>query len=889
MKRPFLQSSLALPASVVLLLVTHSLGQESPLVQDDQTSEAPLEQPKDPSAANDEPLPEGEEDQVPALPEPTATTDGETAVSDETTAPTAEVPDGAIQFDPSKNVIRPAKVKPTAPKVPAKVPPPPKHSANPEADLFEHAQLVAKYELWPQAERQYRVYVETYPRTPNAQAAYYGLAEARLKLGKLAEAEATYSLLLSKFKRGEHVGAASYRLANIHFRRQEYDKAVGNFEIASRTATKELVRKSAAYFRARCLQQLGSLRRAEEVYLKLASDPAEHPYRDASAIILARMDVEKNRFQQAYDTFVKLSKPPTAPNIRAEAVTKAGLMAAKLGMQTEAQQYYEEVLAVDTKDAKPWHPKAFWGLLHLFYEQGNYQELIDQYQSRRISYNDNQAGLEDQAPVMLMVAHAFRRLEKYRQAASLYDQSVRLNPNSKEAREAGYRHLYCLYKDKSPFLDTKTQDYLAKQRKKGSGHQYYHLALLLKAESLFGRKQKTSKTYKEAADTYAAINLEMIPENYHAMVIYKLGWAQTEAGLPYKGITSFYTFSTKYGEQYPELLPKVLAKRGEAFRKVKDYRSAVKDFDALISTNTDENLVYLALQQKALIQVELENRPETINSFNALLERFPDGQGSSEAYFFIGDAHYKQGEFEECIAPLAKARELDDETYTVPSIQRIIVSHWRLGDPDNAAAQVDILLAKDPKTNLIPPKLWLWLGTRFFQQDKYEASARYLKQVANPNAPKDTWPLAWSFLGRAYLNSGKYEESIAPFDHYLATEPAADEHAKVLLHKATALSKTGKLKEAQAAAEEVQRLQKQGRTYGQAWILLGDIAMAQSEHEKASKYYVIPSRMFKDPLVTPVAIEKAAIAFEKMGEAQRAADLRRKLREDWPTYQAASS
>ena len=45
--------------------------------------------------------------------------------------------------------------------------------------------------------------------------------------------------------------------------------------------------------------------------------------------------------------------------------------------------------------------------------------------------------------------------------------------------------------------------------------------------------------------------------------------------------------------------------------------------------------------------------------------------------------------------------------------------------------------------------------------------------------------------------------------------------------------------------------------------------MAQSEHEKASNYYVIPSRMFKDPLVTPVAIEKAAIAFEKMGEAQR--------------------
>ncbi|MDB4729871.1 tetratricopeptide repeat protein [bacterium] len=883
MKRPSLQSTLALLALVVLLVATTSRGQEPTLIQDDQITESPLEQPRDPSTAATEPLPEIEEGQTQPLPETTTTPNGESPTPPAEESP--ETSDDTIKFDPSKSVVRPAKVRPKAPRAPVRVPPAPKHSANPEADLFEHAQLVAKYELWPQAERQYRVYLETYPHKPNAQAAYYGLAEARMKLGKLAESEATYRMLLSRFKRGEHVGAAAYRLGYIHWERQEYDIAVGNFEIASRTATKDLVRKSASYFRAQCLQQLGNLRRAEELFLKLASDPEDHKYRDASAIMLARIDVEKNKFQQAYETFSKLSKPPTPPKIRAEAVTKAGLMAAKLGMQTEAQQYYEEILAVETQDATPWHPKAFWGLLHLFYEQGNYQELIDQFQSRRISYNNSHTGLEDQAPVMLMVAHAFRRLEKYRQAASLYDQSVRLNPDAKEAREAGYRHLYCLYKDKSPFLDAKTHDYLIKQRQKGIGHQYYHLALLLKAESLFGRKQKTKETYKEAADAYAAINLEMIPEKYHGMVMYKLGWAQTEAGMHGKGIQSFYTFSTKYGEQYPDLLPKVLAKRGEAFRKGKDYRSAVKDFDALIATNADENLVYLALQQKALIQVELENRPETIKTFTALLDRFPDGQGSSEAYFFIGDAHYKQSEFEECVEPLSKARELDGDTYTIPSTQRIIVAHWRLGDSDNAAKQVDLLLARDPKTNLIPPKLWLWLGTRFFQQDRFEASARYLKQVAKPDAPKDTWPLAWSFLGRAYLNSGKYEESLAPFDHYLATEPTSDERAKALLHKATALSKTGKLKEAQAAAEEVQQLQKQGRTYGQAWILLGDIAMAQSEHEKASKYYVIPSRMFKDPLVTPIAIEKAAVAFDKMGEAQRAADLRRKLREDWPTYQ----
>ena len=445
MKRSFLRLASTFVALVLFPSTMSSRAQVPSVVEDDITSESPLEQPNDPT--NGDLLPEDDGMPVPSV-------EGETP-------PATESSDGVIKFDPSKAVVKPAKVKPKEPVKPKAVPPPPVHSANPEADLFEHAQLVAKYELWPQAERQYRLYVETYPNRPNSQAAYYGLAEARLKLGKMAESEATYRALLSKFKRGEHVGAAAYRLANMHYRREEYDKAVGYFETASNTATKDLVRKSASFFRARCLQQLGSVRRSEDLYRKLASSPEEHPYRDASSIILARMDVDRGRTEEAFQTFVKLSEPPLALNIRAEAVTKAGLMAAKLGMVEEAQKYYEEILEVDTADARPWHPKAFWGLLHLFYEQGKYQELIDQYQSRRISYNET-AGDQGQAPVLLMVAHAFRRLEKYRQAASLYDQAVRLNPEGKESVEAGYRHLYCLYKDQSPFLDAKTEEYLKK-------------------------------------------------------------------------------------------------------------------------------------------------------------------------------------------------------------------------------------------------------------------------------------------------------------------------------------------------------------------------------------------------------------------------------------------
>ncbi len=858
---------------------------------EDPSSEQPLQQPGDPSRSELSPeealLPGDEAGEV--SPESTPAEEG--ARGSENAEDEEEANGDVIKFDPSKAVVRPARVVPDPPTRSGSLPPPPTHSANPEVDLFEHAALLAKHEEWALAEQRYSLYIQNYPNHQRTQAAYYGLAEARMKLGKLLEAEATYRALLRRYRQGDHVGAAAYRLANIHYRRQEHKDAVGYFELASRMADKTLVKQSAAFFRARCLQQLNNSRLSEQIFRQLASTPEDHPYRAASAIILARMDVERNQYQPAYDAFVKLTDPSVAANIRAEALTKAGLMAAKLDLPSEAQNYFENILADRTEDAVPWHPKAFRGLLHLLYEEGRYQELIDQYQDRRISYAESTAAARQaRLPILFMVAHSFRRLEKYRQAASLYDQVYRLDPERPDAREAGYRHLYCLYKDESPFLGAKIDDYLESQRETGgTGHQFYHLTLLLKAEALFAQRQKTSKVYAQAADAYESIELSLIPPKYHPLVTYKLGWAHCEADNHSKGIRALYRFLEEHADDHPELVGKALAKRGEAQRKFGNYDEAKKDFDQLVSLSEDKNLIYLGLQQNALIDVERKDHESTIVSFQSLLDRFPDGVGTAEAHFFIGDAHYQLRNFEDAIGPLTQSRELDPQSYTIPATQRMIISHWRRDSLEEAAAEVDVLLNADPKTNLIPPKLWLWLGTRSFQIDRFEQAARYLQQVANPKAPKDTWPLAWSFLGRAYLHSGKYAEAIEPLDHYLASNPARSERAKTLLHKATALSKTGRLDEAQSAAEEVQLLQKQGRTYGLSWILLGDISMAKEDFEKASKYYVIPSRMFKDPLVTPVALEKAAEAFDRMGENERGADLRRQLEKEWPRYQTAST
>src|SRR5690606_39027368 len=133
---------------------------------------------------------------------------------------------------------------------------------------------------------------------------------------------------------------------------------------------------------------------------------------------------------------------------------------------------------------------------------------------------------------------------------------------------------------------------------------------------------------------------------------------------------------------------------------------------------------------------------------------------------------------------------------------------------------------------------------------QYDRAASYLRAAADFETPDNTRPAVWITLGRALLRAQRYEESIAPFDHYLKTVTKADIRAKALLSKATALNESARHKEAQACVEEALKLQKQGRTNAHAWILSGDIAFAQGKYEEASKCYIIPARLFHDPQIT---------------------------------------
>jgi TolA-binding protein len=87
------------------------------------------------------------------------------------------------------------------------------------------------------------------------------------------------------------------------------------------------------------------------------------------------------------------------------------------------------------------------------------------------------------------------------------------------------------------------------------------------------------------------------------------------------------------------------------------------------------------------------------------------------------------------------------------------------------------------------------------------------------------------------------------------------------------------LPQAASMAEEAMLLQPEGSINAEARILSGDILMERKEYNSAAKAFMTAALLHDDPTLTPKALAKAAIAYQKAAnpfEAQKALEELRK-------------
>ena len=121
------------------------------------------------------------------------------------------------------------------------------------------------------------------------------------------------------------------------------------YEKAYVNAKSPEIKLTARYYQAKCLELTGKKADAGIAYADVAKYAGKNPYRDAARLSLAYFALENNQKQQAFDLFNLLGTDAAKPAVRAEALTRAGILAADLKQKDKADQLFKAAIAIERR------------------------------------------------------------------------------------------------------------------------------------------------------------------------------------------------------------------------------------------------------------------------------------------------------------------------------------------------------------------------------------------------------------------------------------------------------------------------------------------------------------------------------------------------------------
>ena len=781
------------------------------------------------------------------------------------------------QVAPARPVAEPAGPVPVAPARPVEEPAAPPAPAgeflrpDPANDLLAFADLLASRGDFASALARYEEFLRANPNHPAMRRALYQTAECLRKLDRADDAENTYALIVDKYQRGEMVDAAAYRAAALAYNRRDFRAALPYFNVA-RTQTADPKLKADATFRAaRCLEAAGRKADAAPLFQELVSSPDANPFQEPARLSLARIAFDLGRREEALPFFEHLAASAGDPVVRGEALVRAGRIHSDLGHKDQADALFDKVFALAGADA--WKPVAQMALVEARYKAKDYQGVVDAYNKGVFQLPD-----EMRAQMFLMTGNSFLRLGRFPDAIKTYGILENFFQGTPEGQEAGYRRLQCLYQNKDPNLVGFIDHYVKREKDAGRpSHRFIDRALLLKAETLFAVPNAVA-----AAEAYSAIKVENLPENLRAGVLYKMSWAQAEAGQRPQAIDSLNRFIQRY-PQDPQM-PVAYVRRAELLERNGDEMRALQDYQTVIEKYGDSPGAEYAYQQAARIHGNKNDNPGMVKLYQALLEKFPKTKAAPEAYYALGRGYYRMKDYLKAVENLRRAREADPKLYGRPAGSRIALSCYALKDAVTLRKELDLFL-KDGSAGELPPQVLAWLGVKLYEEGDATGAATYLGLASNENEPKATEPVIWKYLGKARLDAGQYREAVTALDHYLAgvDQPAA--RASALLDKARAQFGLRAFDQADLTASEGQQAVRQGKTNAWLSLLRGDIAMAQNKFDDAIGHYSVPSQTMVDPEITPNALWRLVQALQKVDRRDEAKKFKLELTQKYPSFE----
>jgi len=748
-------------------------------------------------------------------------------------------------------------------------------SESPDVRQLDYANALFGRKLYDLAVPEYEKFLGQYPSASGRAGAYFYLGECYRALNRSPAARSSFQTVLDEYSESEFAGPAAYGVAEILFTQKDYKGALPLFHRAAARTKEAALAVSARYFEARCLENLDRKDEAGEAYEQVIEAKVTNPYRDDSRLAVGSILLARGKKSDAFKQYEALANETKKPPLEAEASVRAGMLAVDLAQiekgKTDAQMADKAAALLqkgkNLPEAGKWRGIAEVGLLRLQYQSGEYAALIAAYKR-----DQEQIPEEVRPEMMLLVGNSQRQLGHVSEAEDVYQQIISKYPARDESKDARYQRLINLYNSNAPSLQTEVQAFLDANPSGERADQ----AKLLQAEAFY--KQGN---FAEAAPLYDALRSSQLSPKLRAESAYKLGWCFVQMKDTAKLIEAFSYFFQAFPDN--SQAPAALAQRALAYQESKNYDAALVDLNALLANYPKAHEREAALQQKALILGQEENVRGMAEAFRQLLKEFPKTAVAAQAHYYIGKAAFETKDYTTAVSELNTARTLNKEQYYNLATLRIISSYFYLKDRNALTSEVDAFMAASADAR-VPAEILESLGIEYYNEKNYPVAGKYLtalSQSDNLGAVKSDF---WFYLGDTQTKLKNFPAAETAFEKYLqtATDPAGK--AKVLLALGAAKIGAHKLDDAQKIAEEIMTLQPEGRVNAEARLLAGEVELERQRFDEASKAFMGVALLYDDPTITPRALEKAALAYNKAGRKEGADRVEKQLHEKYPDY-----
>lgn len=474
---------------------------------------------------------------------------------------------------------------------------------------------------------------------------------------------------------------------------------------------------------------------------------------------------------------------------------------------------------------------------------------------------------------LYLLANCQRQLGDSGEAAATYDRLLALEPEGPHATAARYEQALLAFRE-GDFDKVVTQADTAPSD--GKADEDFNWLL---AESYMELKQPD-----KAQGRYLLVAKNNPAGARAPVATYRTAEIDQDAGRYAEASTVFRSVVERWPRH--ELAADALYASAYCRTRHGEDEEALRDWTALAADYPDYRRRQDVLNQKALSEWKLDRQAEAIETFDQLLESYPDTAYAAEAHRLAGVYAMTQGDVEGAEKRLRAALAAGADTQGAARIQyRLATLLQKQGKLDEAA---DLLQGLLPVLGSeMPVPLLEWLARHQAGREKHEevaAAGTAMAAVAKQAAAKQ---VAWFLVGQAQLALGDKDESMTSLRKAAEVDASTKEGCLAALSLGDLALATGAYETAKASYEQAgvraqtaERMEYRARSY----YGLGRVAAAGEQWEDAVRYYMGVGILFDDPVLAPESLYRAAEAFGELGrEADRAKTLK-ELKERYPAY-----